>query len=107
MKRLGPTVAALLLAAPLVAEDAPKRSAAFETYCIVCHGEDGKANTEEGKKKGARDLTNAKWQATVSDSRLEGSITRGRDKMPAFGRKLTAEQIKALVAEVRSLAQSH
>ncbi|MHB8800771.1 MAG: c-type cytochrome [Thermoanaerobaculia bacterium] len=93
---------ACLLSAPMRAEG-PGRSSTWEAYCTVCHGSDGKSNTEEGKKRNARDLTEPRWLASVADSRLEGSIRRGRDKMPAFGRKLSNEQIKALVAEIRSL----
>ena len=80
------------------------RSETFLTYCAQCHGEDGTGNTEEGKKKGARNFTNAKWQASVDDARLIKSITKGHDKMPAFGKKLSEDEIKALVKEVRSLA---
>lgn len=94
---------AFLLAGPMRAEG-PGRSPTWDAYCSVCHGPDGKSNTEEGQKRNARNLTDARWLASVTDSRLEGSIRRGRDKMPAFGRKLSAEQIKALVAEIRALA---
>lgn len=94
---------ACLVAGPLLGEESG-RSATWEAYCSVCHGPDGKSQTEEGKKKRARNLTDARWLATVSDARLEGSIRRGRDKMPAFGKKLSDEQVKALVAEVRALA---
>ena len=83
---------------------AAERSETFQTYCVVCHGDDGTGNTEEGKKKGARDFTNAKWQATVDDKRLIKSITKGHDKMPAFEKKLSEDEIKTLVKEVRSLA---
>jgi mono/diheme cytochrome c family protein len=93
----------LLLAAPAVAEG-PNASALWDAYCMVCHGDDGRADTEEGRKKKARNLTDARWQATVSDDRLVSSIRRGRDNMPTFGKKLNAEQIKALVAHVRTLA---
>ncbi len=79
-------------------------SETFTTYCAVCHGDDGTGNTEEGKKKGARNFTNAKWQASVDDARLIKSITKGHDKMPAFGKKLSEDEIKALVKEVRSFA---
>ena len=103
MIRSGAVALAILLAAPAVAED-PKRSALWEAYCTVCHGPDGKAQTEEGRKKMARNLSDARWQATVSDDRLISSIRRGRDNMPTFGKKLNDEQIKALVAEVRTLA---
>ena len=65
----------------------------------------GHGQTEEGLKKRARNLADAKWQETVSDGRLESSIKRGHDRMPAFGRKLNDEQVKALVAEIRSLVK--
>ena len=104
-RKIGIAVVALgafFLTGPTRAEE-PRRSPTWEAYCTACHGTDGKSNTEEGKKRNARDLTDARWLASVSDSRLEGSIRRGRDKMPAFGRKLSDEQIKALVAEIRAL----
>ncbi|MCL4807767.1 MAG: c-type cytochrome [Thermoanaerobaculia bacterium] len=94
---------AALAAGPLLGEE-PVRSATWEAYCTVCHGVDGRGETEEGKKKKARNLADPRWLATVSDGRLESSVRRGRDRMPAFGKKLTDEQIKALVAEVRALA---
>ncbi len=96
---------ALAAAAPLAAADAEARSENFQTHCSVCHGDDGRGQTEEGKKKGARDLTNAKWQDTIEDARLIRSITKGHDKMPSFEKKLSADEIKALVAEVRTLAK--
>ncbi|HYN43535.1 MAG TPA: c-type cytochrome [Thermoanaerobaculia bacterium] len=103
MKRAAFLSALALLALPLAAEEPPKRSAAWEANCTVCHGDDGRSQTEEGKKKKARNLADPKWLASVSDGRLTSSIQRGRDKMPAFGRKLSEEQVKALVAEVREL----
>ncbi len=97
---------ALLLAggsAPVRAES--ERSENFQTHCSVCHGDNGKGQTEEGRKKKARDLTNAKWQDTIDDARIVRSITKGHDEMPAFGKKLSEAEIKALAAEVRSLAK--
>jgi cbb3-type cytochrome c oxidase subunit III len=88
---------------PLQAADA--RSENFQTHCSVCHGDDGKGQTEEGRKKKARDLTNAKWQDSIDDTRIVRSITKGHAEMPAFGKKLTESEIKALAAEVRSLAR--
>jgi mono/diheme cytochrome c family protein len=95
--------AALAAAAPLYAADAHSEN--FETYCSVCHGDDGRGQTEQGKKKGARDFTNAKWQDKVDDARLIRSVTKGHDKMPSFEKKLSADEIKALVAEVRTFAK--
>ena len=95
--------AAVLAAPPLVVAD--ERSENFQMFCSVCHGDNGKGQTEEGRKKKARDLTNAKWQDTIDDARIVRSITKGHEKMPSFEKKLSADEIKALVAEVRSLAK--
>ena len=105
MKRIALVSALALLALPLAAQEPQKRSAVWDANCTVCHGDDGRSQTEEGKKKKARDLADPKWQASVSDGRLTSSIQRGRDKMPAFGRKLSEEQVKALVAEIRALVK--
>ena len=98
--------AALILGAfagPLDAADA--RSENWQTHCSVCHGDDGKGQTEEGRKKKARNLTNEKWQDTLDDARIVNSITKGKHDMPSFRKKLTDEEIKALAAEVRSLVK--
>lgn len=104
-KNAAAALTALLLAAAPAAVAADARSENFQTYCSVCHGDDGRGQTEEGKKKGARDLTNAKWQDKIDDGRMIRSVTKGHDKMPAFEKKLSADEIKALVAEVRTLAK--
>lgn len=103
-RALAVSLASAFLFAALPAR-AEERSETFLTYCAVCHGEDGKAQTEEGKKKHARNFTDKKFQAAVDDARLEKSITKGRDKMPSFAKKLEPDQIKALVKEVRSFAK--
>jgi cytochrome c oxidase cbb3-type subunit 3 len=105
MRRTALATTFALLALPLSAQEPPKRSALWGAYCTACHGEDGRSQTEEGLKKRARNLADPRWQETVADSRLESSIRRGRDRMPAFGKKLSDEQTKALVAEIRSLAR--
>jgi cytochrome c oxidase cbb3-type subunit 3 len=99
------STAALLFAPAPALRAADGRSENFQTHCAVCHGDDGKGETEQGKKKKARNLTNAKWQDTIDDARIVKSITKGHDEMPAFGKKLTEPEIKALAAEVRSLAK--
>jgi cbb3-type cytochrome c oxidase subunit III len=88
---------------PLQAADT--RSENWQTHCSVCHGDDGKGQTEEGRKKKARNLTNEKWQNTIDDARIVRSITKGHDNMPSFRKKLSESEIKALAAEVRSLAR--
>jgi mono/diheme cytochrome c family protein len=96
--------AALLAPGARAADEAAGRSELWKSNCEKCHGADGKGDTEEGKKKGARDLSNAKWQKTISDDRMIRSVSRGRDKMPSFSKVLSEEQIKELIKEVRMLA---
>ena len=84
---------------------APAGAAAiYAKRCATCHGNDGRAKTLKGKLKGARNLTDAQWQADVTDERIYNSIANGRDGgMPAFHKKLTGEEIQSLVGYVRSL----
>jgi mono/diheme cytochrome c family protein len=75
----------------------------FKKHCDTCHGKDGRAKTFKAKFNHARDLTDAKWQAEVSDERIFNSISNGKGKMPAWGKKLSEAQINELVAHVRKL----
>jgi mono/diheme cytochrome c family protein len=78
-------------------------AAIYAKSCATCHGKDGRAKTFKAKFNDARDLTDATWQADVSDERLYNSISNGRGKMPAFGKKLSEAEINGLVAHVRGL----
>ena len=76
----------------------------YSKHCATCHGNDGRAKTFKGKLKHARDLTDADWQARVSDERIFNSINNGRgSKMPGFEKKLSESQINALTGYVRQL----
>ena len=79
--------------------------AVFSSRCATCHGKDGMAKTFKAKFNHARNLTDAKWQAEVTDERIYNSIRNGKGKMPAFGKKLSDPQTNALVAFVRALKQ--
>ncbi len=86
-----------------IAQKGADASVLFEKHCDTCHGKDGHAKTFKAKFNHARDLTDAKWQAEVSDERLFNSISNGKRKMPAWGKKFSEAQINSLVAYVRSL----
>ena len=75
----------------------------FAKHCDTCHGKDGQAKTFKAKFNHARNLTDASWQANVTDEHLFNSISNGRGKMPAFGKKLSTAEINSLVDYVRSL----
>ena len=76
--------------------------------CAQCHGPDGSAHTPMGKALRAKNLTDAKVQAAFTDDQAAKSIKEGvkRDgmvAMKAFGDKLSDDDVKAMVAYVRSL----
>jgi mono/diheme cytochrome c family protein len=75
----------------------------YKKHCATCHGKDGRSKTFKGKLKGARNLTDAQWQADVTDERLFNSISNGKGGMPSFKKKLTEPQIESLVVYVRGL----
>jgi len=87
---------------PVSAED---RSATqlYSKNCASCHGRDGRAKTFKAKLNHARNLSDAEWQERVSDERIFNSIMNGKGKMPAYGKKLSEQDIDLLVTYVRGL----
>ena len=78
-------------------------SALFVKNCASCHGKDGRAKTFKAKFNHARNLTDPKWQSAESDEHIYVSILKGKGKMPAFEKKLSENEIGALVTYVRML----
>ncbi|HKG23243.1 MAG TPA: cytochrome c [Blastocatellia bacterium] len=69
--------------------------------CASCHGLDGK-----GVAKDAPDFTSPAWQKRESDPHLVEDIKKGKSpRMPAYEGKLNDEEIKALVAHIRTFAK--
>ena len=93
------------------AEKAEHPSALFKQYCAKCHGEDGKAETDQGKKMAMRDISTAAWQAEFTDEKIKAAINDGvktekdgkKKTMDPYKDKLPAEQISALVGYIRTL----
>ena len=73
----------------------------YKSKCAACHGADG-AGSATGKKMGAHDFTTAEVQG-MADAELSTIITNGKNKMPAYGKSLKADDIKGLVAYIRTL----
>jgi mono/diheme cytochrome c family protein len=68
---------------------APDGKKIFKTYCVTCHGQDGKM-----QMNGAKDLT-------LSELSLEDRIqliTNGRNTMLSFKSTLSPRQIEAVAA---------
>lgn len=71
-------------------------SALYKSKCAMCHGADG-------AKVAGHDLSGADVQKK-SDADLAAVITDGKPpKMPKYGDKLKPEDIKGLVAYIRTL----
>jgi mono/diheme cytochrome c family protein len=107
MKAIVSIIITLLLtsAYSLRAADA---KANWDANCAQCHGKSGAADTKMGKQLNAKDLTDPKVQAAFSDAKAtksikEGVKDNGKTTMKAFAGKLTDDEIKALVAYVRTL----
>lgn len=76
---------------------APQQNRGESLYgrkCERCHGEDG--------TKGAKAAENLK-ESTISDAAIIKIITEGKRKMPAYGDRMSAEDIKAVAGYVKTL----
>lgn len=82
-------------------------AATWNQHCASCHGKDGSGNTMMGKKLGVKNYTTAEGQkfsdADAEKAIREGVNEGGKDKMKPFKDKLSDEEIKALIAYIRSL----
>ncbi|MEW6213524.1 MAG: cytochrome c [Acidobacteriota bacterium] len=89
---------------PAVAAMHDEGAATYKAKCAVCHGADGRGNTEMGKKLNVRDLRSAEVQKQT-DAQLSAVIAKGKGKMPAFGKTLSQDIIHDLVAHIRAFAK--
>jgi len=99
-------VVAILAAAVFLGPVAKADDSGGSTYkakCAACHGPDGKGETATGKAMKVTDLASDEVQK-LSDADLSAAITNGKGKMPAY-KTLTPEQVKGLVAYIRSFAK--
>jgi cytochrome c6 len=97
-----------LLVATSVSLRAADAKALWDANCAQCHGKSGNADTKMGKTLNAKDLTDPKVQAAFTDAKAtqsikEGVKENGKTTMKAFGGKLSDDDVKALVAYVRTL----
>jgi cytochrome c6 len=74
----------------------------YKTRCSACHGKNGAGDSMLGKNLKVPPLGSADVQKR-SDDELFIIISKGKNRMPPFDRKLSKDQIHDLVKYVRSL----
>ena len=95
-------VALLLLCTRTRADD--KSAATYKAKCATCHGADGKGDTPAGKSTKVRSFADSDV-VKASDDDLAGIIEKGKAKMPGYGKSMKPDEIKDMVAYIRSLAK--
>lgn len=91
-----------MLSAPARSDE--KSAATFKQKCASCHGPDGKAETPAGKAMKVRSFADPETKK-MSDQELADIIEKGKGKMPKYGASLKPDEIKAMVAYIRTLAK--
>jgi cytochrome c6 len=79
-----------------------KAATVYKQKCAGCHGPDGKAATPAGKAMKVPSFAESKGK---SDAELAEIIEKGKGKMPKYGASMKPDEIKEMVAYVRSLAK--
>ncbi len=94
------TLALFLLPSSANAQDA---AAIYKKSCVTCHGAAGKGDGPMGPAMKTPDMSDAALMDKRTDEDLALAITKGTKTMPKFA-SLTAEQVTALVAYIRTFA---
>jgi len=92
----------------------PDGRALYQAHCAVCHGPTGKGDGPGMKvvRQPVQDFTDAAAMASRDDRFLAEIIKKGGSQfgrsnaMPAWGMKLSDDEISALVVYIRSLVSS-
>jgi len=106
MKKIILLASAISLSAAMTAGAADGK-ALWDQHCAMCHGVDGKGQTNMGKKLGAKDYSDAKVQAALTDEAATKAIKEGfksEDGKTVMrpAKNLSDDQIKDLVAYLRT-----
>jgi mono/diheme cytochrome c family protein len=85
---------------PALAQDAG--ADVYKQKCSLCHGDTGKGDTPAGQAFKAASFSDPAV-IKVSDADRALVIKNGKGKMPAFGDSISPDQVKAVLAYIRTL----
>jgi mono/diheme cytochrome c family protein len=107
MKFIGTLTVAMTLTFLAGSCPAAEMQANWDKHCLKCHGKDGKGGTKMGRQAGVKDYTDPKVQAEMKDDKAletvkKGIMEKGKERMKAYAGELSDDEIKALVAYMRT-----
>jgi cytochrome c6 len=71
----------------------------YDAKCALCHGKDGVAKSVA---KGSKNFNDPEFQKTATVDTIVKMMTDGKNKMPSFKGKLSAEQMKMVADHVKT-----
>jgi cytochrome c553 len=102
-------VSAAVLTLPALAGAATAQEN-WDAQCKKCHAADGSGSGAMGKKLKLKDYTSAEVQAAMTDDQIVDAIKNGakdektgKQTMPAYADKFSAEEITDLLAHIRAM----
>ena len=103
------SVASAALSTPAFGADLAKGKSIYGDKCLKCHGEKGKGDGRKAAdlEKKPADYTDKAKMAKFTDEDLKKAVKEGKKPMPAFGKKLSDEQIDDVIAYIRTFAGAH
>ena len=88
----------VLLAGAAFAADAPDGKALYASKCAMCHGADGVAKP---MAKGSANFNDPAYAASVDE--IVKVTMEGKNKMPKYDGKLSAEEVHAIAAHIKTM----
>ena len=76
----------------------------YKTKCAGCHGPDGSGSTAAGKAMKAPNFSSDESKKKT-DAEWTEIIVKGKNKMPAYDKKVTSDEMKEVIAYIRSLGK--
>lgn len=92
----------VLFALMATAAFASDGAAIYKSKCALCHAANGSGDTPSGKSMKVKDLRSDAVQKQT-DLELTKTISGGKGKMPPYGKQLSTDDIKAVIAFIRTL----